>query len=226
MSSSESLPQYRSVNSLAISALLFGLASPLALVNPLLLAVAGVAVVLAVMAIRQIAANADLYSGRSLALCGLFLGVLFLAYTPLRLWMRFERLNAKAEQLAGAFLTLLQEGKYFEAQQLSRLRFGMPRSSETADDKVADGDFQQFKDTPWMKSIAALDQFTFRLDGLEPLPRYPEGDALVMRYLIVPNSESKKRPFPIWIHITRTLDPKTGAPSWRIQKVQLTYEVF
>jgi hypothetical protein len=216
----EPLPQYRTVSTLAVLALLLGLASPLTLATPLLLAASVIAIVVSGLALRQIAANREIYSGQSLALCGLFLGVLFLAYTPVRLWLRYERLNSKAEQLAEEFLNRLQAGKYFEAQQLARLKFVLPKPGEQTSGRLTDADFDEFKATSWMKNIAAINhQFTYRLDGLEPMPRFKDGDVLVMRYMIVPAAGIKKKPFPLWIHVTRVLDPKTHAPFWKIAQI-------
>src|SRR5689334_16992757 len=131
---SDSLPQYRSISSLAVLALLFGLAAPLALVNPLLLAVPLAAVVLALFALRQIAANIEILSGRGLALTALFLGVAILFYTPVRLYSRYEVLKGTARELAETYLKLLQQGKFEEAHQLAHLKYVTPSPSSSPED--------------------------------------------------------------------------------------------
>lgn len=225
----ERLPQYRSISSFAILALLFGLASPLAMTSPLLLIVPLVAVFLALFALRQIAANAEILSGRGPALIGLFLGVAMLVYPPVRQWTRYELLKGHAQELAEAFLDLLQQGKLEEAHQLSQLKFVVPGPDSPPDqlanaDKITPEDFDKFRETQSIKDIEAINsKFTYRFDAVELTPIEGEGDHFMLRYQLVPESTSSKRPFPMWISISRTKDLRTGEPMWKITSMQHTF---
>jgi hypothetical protein len=200
---------------LAILALLLGLVSPLALVNPLLLAVACGCIAVAIVALRQINANPDVLSGRGLAYGGLFLAAVFLAYTPVRLWMHFERVQGNAQKLAGTFLDLLSQGRIYEAHQLSRLKFSAP------DPASIDKDFEGFENAAWMKPLKEIDyKFTYKLEAFEPAFGFRNEEVFVMRYLITPDPSLNRKPFPIWINIIRWLDEKTSMPSWKIADVR------
>ena len=72
----EACTQYRSISSLAIVGLLFGLLSPLALVDPVGWLVPFTAIVVCVAAILRIRCRAASMMGRKAAFCGLFLAVL------------------------------------------------------------------------------------------------------------------------------------------------------
>jgi hypothetical protein len=46
------------------------------------------------------------------------------------------------------------------------------------------------------------------------------GDYFVLRYQVLPDPSTGKRPFPIWISVSRTPDPRTGQPKWDIYRMQ------
>jgi hypothetical protein len=229
---SEQLLQYRSISSLAVVALLFGLASPLALVNPLLLAVPLAAVILALFALRQIAANEEVLSGRNLALVAVFLGVTFLFFTPVRLATRYEILKGHARELAEAFLDLLQKGQLYEAHQLAQLKYVTPGPDSPPEeyaqaDKMTVEDFAKFKETKSIQNIEAVkSNFTYRFEAVEPTPARDGGEFFVLRYQIVPDGSLGKRPFPIWISISRTRDESSVRPKWKwkIYDMQHTFK--
>jgi len=227
---SDSLTQYRSISSLAVLALLFGLASPLALVNPLLLAVPVAAIVLAMFALRQIAANVEILSGQGLALVALFAGVGILVYTPVRLYTRNEVLNGTARQLAEAFLELLKQGKLQEAHQLANLKYvtpspGSPPEDFTNASKLTLEDFTKFRETPSIKNIEACQsKFEYRFDAVESTPARAGGNYFVLRYQLIPEASTGKPPFPIWISISRTPDVRTGLPKWKIYKMDHVFK--
>lgn len=220
----QAIAQYRSVHSLAILALLAALASPLVLVTPLLLVVPLAAAVLAVAALRKISANADIYSGRSLAVVALFLAVFFVAFVPARLWLRSEALKQRGRELAEAFLGLLHEGQLQEAHEFSKLKFAAPNPGDTMqsgfDPKALTAeDFEAFKKIKAVQNMQACDfKFSYRFDGEEPTSAARGSDLLTLRYQIVPDDPAR-RSFPVWISVQRSADSKTGMPTWTIQSL-------
>jgi hypothetical protein len=217
----QTLPQYRSISSLAILALVLGIASSLALVNPLLLALPLATIALSLFALRQIAANPDIFSGRGMTLAALFLAIFFLVFAPARLWMRFQVIRGHAEELATTFLDLLQHGKLHEAHQLANIKYISPSPDDTMDPtfdpkKLTLADFAKFQDTETIKNIKAIDsKFTYEAEGVEPSKGASDADVLVLRYKITPDPATKKPPFRVWITIVRIRQEK-GTPTWKL----------
>src|SRR5262245_27286585 len=119
--SDQSLPQYRSISWTAILAFLLALLSAVAVVNLLCLAFAVAAAGLSLFALQQISARPEVLSGRSLAMAALLLSVFIMVFAPARMAMRSWILQERGQELAVAFLDLLQQGKSYEAHQLSKL---------------------------------------------------------------------------------------------------------
>lgn len=225
-----SLPQYRSISWAAILALLLGLASVLAVFNPLWLAIAVAAVGLALFSLWQINAKPEILSGQGLALTGLCLSVFFVAFVPARLGLRSRVLQERGRQLAEAFLGLLQEGKTFEAHQLSNLKYRSQRPSEMSDmdidpNKLSPEDFRGFEQTQTIQAIKRIDhKFDFHLEAVEPSRTYSAMDIFIFRYRLVPDPSTGKKPFPVWITIGRQTERKSGVPSWRIMDMQHVFK--
>lgn len=95
---------YRSLSGSAVVALLVGLLSPVALLAPMLVVVPLVAIAVAAVALRSLAANREVLTGRPLALTGLALAVASLAMTTTRDAVRHRLLSAQAEQAARVWI--------------------------------------------------------------------------------------------------------------------------
>lgn len=222
-----SLPQYRTISPLAVFALLLGIASPLALINPLLLIVPFVAAVTAWLALRSIANNPDILSGKGMAYVALFLAVLFIAYTPVRLWTRGQVLNSYARQLGDTFLKALQDGEIDKAHGISQIRSRSMNMRETMarteNDTYTDRDLEEFKNTPVIGRTLELDRkFSYTFLGFEPAPVGPTEDVMVMRYRIEPEPSTGKSPFDMYITATRRFDEHTGVSEWKMFNVSHT----
>jgi hypothetical protein len=226
--SGESLSQYRSISWAAILAVMLGLASVLAIFNPLLIAVAVAGTGMSLIALRQIAARPDVLSGRGLALTALFLSVFFMIFAPTRLGIRSRVLQQRGQQLADAFLNLLKEGKTYEAHQLSNLRHRSPAQLPdlTADSsKLTTEDLRGFEETEAIKLIKRVEnKFSFHLEAVEPTRTYTDMDLFIFRYRLIPEPSTGRKPFPIWVAVSRTLDRGSGTPVWKIVEVQHTFK--
>ena len=223
-----SLPQYRSISWAAIGAFALGLVSILAAFNPLCVVFAIAAAGLSLIALWQISAKPDVLSGRGLALIALFLSVFFMIFAPARVAMRSRVLQQRGQQLAEAFLGLLKEGKPYEAHQLSNLRHRGPGRAPDSDadpSKLTTEDFQGFEKTAVIQAITRLeDKFDFQLEGVEPSRTYSAMEIFVFRYRLVPDVSTGKRPFPLWITVSRQMDRKSGTTTWKIVDVQDVYK--
>lgn len=215
--------EYRTISPLAIGALGLGLASGLALASPLLLALAIAGMVVAVMALRSIAANQDRVSGTSMAVAGLFLSVFVLMYVPARTWLRTQTLGARAELIAEEALQDIQKENVVDAHNLLRRVFlsegdplrpkiGMPDV-----DKEAAESLKKFQATSGVKSLLELHgQFTWKRTGFAAVPAAEHADMLVVAYEIRPQNSAKK-PYPLWVYVERKLDKQ--AVTWRLREL-------
>ena len=139
--------------------------------------------------------------------------------------------------MAEEFLDLLQQGKTQQAHRFSQLKYVFPTPDTMLDpdkyaadkfmaEQLTPEDFEKFRETQTIKSLAAIDyKFTYQLDGIEPMPGEKERELFVLRYRITPDaSAAKKRPFFVWIWVTRSKDPKSLLPVWKITDMKHTFK--
>ena len=107
----EELGRYTSLSSLAIFALLLGLASPVALFAPLLAIVPAAGILCALFALVRINSSAGGLSGKKLAYWGLALSVLCVVAAPLRIQMRDSLYGRQADSAARHWLELVSKNQ-------------------------------------------------------------------------------------------------------------------
>lgn len=100
----EELGKYTSLSSMAVCALVLGLASPIALLAPLMVVIPLAGVVVALFALMQIANSAGALSGRPLATAGLVLSVICGIASPLRVVVRDSMYSDQAEEAGRVWL--------------------------------------------------------------------------------------------------------------------------
>jgi hypothetical protein len=226
--SDDPLPQYRSVSWTAILAILLGLLSAVALFNPLLVAVAVAGTGLSLFALRQIAARPDVLSGRGLALAALFLSVFFMIFAPTRLGIRSRVLQQRGRELADTFLSLLKEGRTYDAHQLSNLKHrssSQPPDLTVDPNKLTTDDLRGFEETKTIQMIKDVEhKFSFYAEGVEPSRSYSDMDIFIFRYRLVPEASTGKRPFPLWIAVSRSVDRGSGTAIWKVIDVQHVFK--
>lgn len=116
---SESDDEYQSLSVLAMLALFASLASPLALLTPLLWFFPIIPIVLGLFAIGAISRRPDSLTGSRLAIIAIVIGAFFLALAPARAAARRIWLGAEAQQHADAWLDLVIAGKIAESYNLT-----------------------------------------------------------------------------------------------------------
>jgi hypothetical protein len=117
---SRDLQQYHEVSRLAVVAVIVGVLAASALAWPLLVVLSVVGVVLAGTALRSIAASQGALIGRTAALVGLSLSLLFGAWGLTRDVLYSQLLYAQARPLAENWLGLVCAGRLQEAHQLTK----------------------------------------------------------------------------------------------------------
>lgn len=110
---------YRSLSPAAVVAAVLGMASPAVFAAPLLIVVPLVALVVSIVALRAIAANPEIYTGRSFALIGMTLATICLVASLTRDKVMSHLLAAQAEPTARAWISELAAGRVNESYLLT-----------------------------------------------------------------------------------------------------------
>lgn len=130
ISEAEQLAGYRNVSVSAVLSLLAGLASPLAFVGPLLIAVPILGIALALFALKRISSGDGALVGRPAAIAGLSLAIIWLVAAETCHFMTGHLLFQQAQAVAEQWFASLQSGRASEAMQLS----GVSSTSGTSSD--------------------------------------------------------------------------------------------
>jgi hypothetical protein len=110
---------YRTLSILALASLVLGLASPLCLVAPLLMAIPVCGVVLAIAAILRIDSSDGAMVGRKAALVGLGLSVASVCAAFTRTALTERMLSAQARDAGAQWIKLLKAGEVDKAFELT-----------------------------------------------------------------------------------------------------------
>jgi hypothetical protein len=114
----EALVEYEPIDRLALTALLLGIGSVVALIHPLLWALPILTIVLAVFALRRIRVQRR-QSGRSLALWGLGFALLFGSCAATWTISVNYLMSSQARKCCDTWLNLLRDGDLYKAHQLT-----------------------------------------------------------------------------------------------------------
>jgi hypothetical protein len=113
------LAVYRALPGQAVLGLIFGLLSPVALIDPMLWAIPPLGVVFSGWALRRIKNNAPAMTGRKMALAGLTLSLLLAAAAPTD-WLVYRRMVCnEAEQFAALWFRYVTQDEPQKAYQLT-----------------------------------------------------------------------------------------------------------
>lgn len=152
-SGEESLSSYRSLNRAAVLALILGISSVLSLIHWLLLIIAVAAILVAVIALRQIAARPDELLGRKLAIAAITLAVFFLSYGLTREFSRRNVMKQQAREHAEQWFQMLQKGDLPNLYKAFELEKPYPeRQPEGTDLAERFGDPNQFEPVEGMST--------------------------------------------------------------------------
>jgi hypothetical protein len=118
----DEISEYRAPSILAFLSLLFGLASPSVFVGPLLYAIPVISIMLALLALRQIALSEGSMTGRSAAILGIVLSTIFLFASGSNAYVTSYLLRLQARSFAEQWFAHLQAGATNEAIKLTRIQ--------------------------------------------------------------------------------------------------------
>jgi hypothetical protein len=115
----ESLAGYRTLSISAVGGLIFGLLSPLALLDPLLWSIPLIGVLLCVWALYQVRREDSVLAGGAAARWGLALSLIFVAAGPANWLVYWRRIDGEARKFAELWFDLLAKGQPEKAYQLT-----------------------------------------------------------------------------------------------------------
>lgn len=112
------LAEYRYLPGQVAMAIIFGLLSPLALVDLRLMFIPLLGVFLGVWALRRIKKNPTAMTGRKRALFGIALSLVFLAAAPADAVTAYRMINRQAREIADAWFQLVLDNRLLDARRL------------------------------------------------------------------------------------------------------------
>lgn len=235
------LVEYRPLSGWAIVALLIGLSSAVAVIHPLLWIVPLVGVVIAAVALVRMKQSEMPQLGRTPALIGLALSLIFGAAAPTHWFSRNQWLKARAERLGDEFFADLKAGHPEKAFDLSLRSAEKGRSPRRAKEETSaaaaaqpgspqDGDekppaptpartaLEEFlTEQPVSKLIALGDRLVARRVRTDIIPSELLRQEVAIRYE-VSGGESSGKPLGIVLFVRQMIDP--GLPErWVISIV-------
>jgi hypothetical protein len=219
----------RAISWLAITAFALGWVSAGALVAPIMwiLPVAGVAV--AVAALRSIAADPERRIGRSLAVAGLILSLLFASWGVSNYFTRRHLVYRQAEALAKTWLRMVLDGRLREAHQLT-IPQDQRRSPETdladfydKDEETRTSYADYWKRPPMQDLVEAGPDASIRFLQDEKLEHATDSsdptDLVTQRFEIDYEKDGQPHRLEVRMVMARTRDRRSGEARWRVTSV-------
>lgn len=216
---------YQAIHPSAVIGLLLGLASPLALLHPLLWVVPLLAAVVSIYALRQIAYYAPVYTGRMPALLGLglsiALGVAAFTQHQLIVWT----LDYESRRFGSAWLELLRQDDILVAHQLTMIastRYPLDENllAIYRDDGRQRAGLQMFVDEPAVRTLLALGtDATIRFYQTEDVQRAGRSAVVVQSYAVSYLDGSDLKTFFVRLLLRRNYDPDTASFHWQVQTI-------
>lgn len=221
------MAHYRAVSRMAIFAAGLGLASGLVLASPLLAPIPIAAVVIALLALREIGRSEGQIVGKSVALAGLGLATILLSCSLARHFSRTMVLESEARRIADAYLDLLQRGLPQEAlqfRQSSSMRiFDKQALAERfAKDPEAAKELQAFNALRVVQDMKQLGEGAeVRFERVTVSLQDGFTDRLVLKFSYERPGGKRERQF-FWMHVVRQLDDSSKRPEWQVTGIDLT----
>lgn len=214
------LSAYRALAGQAVVGLIIGLASPLALVDPLLYAIPIAGVLVSYWALRRIK-KSDALTGRKMAASGLLLSLVFLVATPTD-WIVYRRMiRAEARQFSALwfeFLTHDQPQKALQLLQAPQQRQRLNRDLWTfyRNDAKQREQLEGYVKDPLVRTLLALGQKA-EIRFFDTVEQTNDGndDVVQQWWAVTYEEEGEKRSFFVVVNMLRQKLP-SGKAEWRI----------
>lgn len=219
---------YRPISRFAVFALLLGILSALALISPLMWVVPLVAIGIAVTALRITSSRSKEVAGRSLALAGLILAMLFGTWAPTRQFSRDWMLRSRSQQFSQHWLDLVRQNRLEEAHQLhlphrSRLPDNASLKSYYSLEGTPQKDFIEFFNSPALqKLISAGEQVKVKLRESDLFRNETDmkSDSVNLRYQLLWEENGEQKSLFFTVTMARTSQLDSGQTHWHVKGIQ------
>jgi hypothetical protein len=216
------VPEYRSLSSLAVLALVLGLASATVMIGPFFLVVAGAAVGTALLALARIRSSEGSLTGSLPALAGLALAVAFSVAATVRLEVRNAYYRQQIDAVAQRFVDLLADQQYepaiaqLTARAAGRLRPQTGRGQPAPpDDQVLAYAISELRDNPLAQALAHGRRIELEFEQFENLPEEERGSIMTAaRYRM--RDEGRLLPERLVVQFLRTPGFEAEGTPWRV----------
>ncbi len=219
------LVEYKSISTLAIVALFFGLLSPLAMITPVLSIISVIGVITAFIAAAAIERRKNELRGRRLVLIALGLSTVTGAFSVVHSYARTTSLTTTGRGFAEHWIQLVRNGKLQEAHQLHRERHN--RKHPLADyatiynDSTTSKDFDRFFRTSPLSKIREIgNKGELVYLGHDPIDSEKEWEAVSLRYAIKYERAGRQRTIPFRIIFGRRDDDQSASAAWHVFSVR------
>jgi len=219
------LATYRTLVWQAVLGLIFGLFAPLALVDPMLWAIAAAGTILSWWALRRIKNYPAELAGRKLALAGLTLSLLFLTAAPAD-WLAYRwMIRHEARQFSALWFRYLMQDEPHKAYQLNL----PPQFRPPLDDHLWDfyrsaprqrEGLEKFVNTPLVRTLLALGpkaQVRFYRTGNQTHDN--SNDQVDQYYAVTYEEQGEKKSFFVLVQMLRR-KLSSGQAGWQVVDTQ------
>lgn len=233
---SEELSAYEPVSRLALTALVLGILSGLAVFHLMFCLVSMVGAVWGLLAMRELGRPEAKLSGRSLAVAGLLLSIMFGSWGLAREFSFRSALYTRAEQFSQEWFKLVRGGKHQEAHQLTvsaaqrvpagqsleKLYAPSPKTSDEPPDLMEvplSIQLQNFHAQDAVKRLNGLgSSLQAEFQHVTNFQRMARGDILVeLQFRVQGTGPQGSESFPIRLMLERTWGDITA--EWRVVEV-------
>lgn len=214
--------QYRPLSGLAVAALILGLLSLAAWIEPFLLFVAAAGMIAAAAALWQVARNAPEMIGRTAALAGLFLSIFSLVGVSANAYTYRTLIREEAVHFAQRWFESLQNGQTDRAFAMTRDSTVKPEpakegSPEMPPDAPPPPSAGAYAERPEVRSLVALgDRAQVRYYQTELQLRKETGVEIKQVYAVTFDKDGAKTTFFVRLDMERLASPESGKASWQI----------
>jgi hypothetical protein len=217
---------YRSLSKAAIVAIILGVASFGALLQPLLLIVPLVAIVAGILALRSISVSTAGLAGRWLAVIGVLLAVFFASTATARFISRDWIVTARARRFADDWLQMAAEGRREEAYEMTlspaqRQLPGTELAEFYASSAERNEELQQFfAESPARDLVEYGSQGTLQFEEVIHSGKSSYyGDMVGMIYTLTYTADDETKAVKIHLIVRRSRHRKSGHGQWSVEHV-------
>ena len=216
------LLEYRPVSRLALLALALGLSSSLALLGPLLLIVPAVTVVVAFLATWAIKRSGVAMIGRTVAIAGLLLALLFASWATARSGARQWLIYGQARRFSDHWMSLVNRGEFHQAHQLAMpTDYRQPKGADLAafydrQEKVQAEFDKLFGSDVGAQVKTYAPKYPFKFVENVRQDRFDADTYVVQLYAARIEEGGHERLLPVRVVVQRSNRPRHGHIHWRI----------